>query len=607
VVALTQGNPFFLEESVQALIETRDVDGAHGGYRLGTPLPMLPVPATVQAVLAARIDRLPPEEKRLVQIAAVIGMEVPLALLLALTEQSEEVLRGSLAHLQAAEFLYETSFFPASAYTFKHALTYEVAYESLLQDQRRVLHARIVEILEALAGDQMVEQVERLAHHAQQGEVWDKAVQYGRQAGEKALARSAYREAVAALERALGALQHLPETRDTREQAIDLWLTLRSALYPSGDFGRILAALRAAEELAIALDDPRRLSQISDLLSVHFKFRGAYDQAIASGQRALALATAGGDVVLHALVNMNLGSSYYATGDYRRALDCFQQTAAFFKEIRRHERFGHFFLPAVQSRGWLASCHAEIGRFTDGITLGEEGIRIAKTMDHARSLMLAYHGIGQLALVQGDLPRALAQLERAVGICRAVDIPLFFPRMATALGAAYTLAGRGADAMPLLTQALAQTTVMARGDLQTPCHLALGEALALVGRLEEAQAIAERALALTRQHQQRGHQAYALRLLGELAARFEPPECDQAGDYYRQALALAEELGMRPLQAHCHRGLGTLYAKTGQTEQARAALSTAIALYSAMDMTFWLPQTEAALAQLCACYNATAG
>ena len=130
------------------------------------------------------------------------------------------------------------------------------------------------------------------------------------------------------------------------------------------------------------------------------------------------------------------------------------------------------------------------------------------------------------------------------------------------------------------------------------CHLSLGEAQLLAGRLEEAQALADAALAHAREYQEHGNQAYALRLLGEIAARREPPEIAQAEAHYRQALALADELGMRPLQAHCHRGLGTLYAKTGQQEQARTELAAAIALYRAMDMTFWLPETEAALAQV---------
>src|SRR5215475_7153928 len=176
--------------------------------------------------------------------------------------------------------------------------------------------------------------------------------------------------------------------------------------------------------------------------------------------------------------------------------------------------------------------------------------------------------------------------------------PAWFPWIAAPLGAAYTLARRVADAVPLGTRALEQTMATETAGLQAPCSLPLGEAQLLAGRLEEAHALTERALALTREHQERGNEAYALRLLGDIAARREPLESDQAGEYYRQALALAEELGMRPLQAHCHRGLGTLYAATGQQEQARAEFSTAIEMYRAMEMTFWLPETEAALAQV---------
>jgi tetratricopeptide (TPR) repeat protein len=135
-------------------------------------------------------------------------------------------------------------------------------------------------------------------------------------------------------------------------------------------------------------------------------------------------------------------------------------------------------------------------------------------------------------------------------------------------------------------------------DFQALCSVPLGEAYLLAGRLEEARALAEQTLALARENQERGHQAYALHLLGEIATHRTPPDVEPAISSYRQALALAEELGMRPLQAHCHRGLGTLYARVDQPEQARLGLSAAIALYRAMEMTFWLPQTEAALAQI---------
>jgi predicted ATPase/class 3 adenylate cyclase len=598
LIARTEGNPFFLEESVRTLVETGVLEGEPGAYRLGRPLEALQVPATVQAVLAARIDRLPPEEKRLLQTAAVIGTEMPLPLLQAIAELPEDALHRGLAHLQAAEFLYETRLFPERVYTFKHALTHEVAYGGLLHERKRALHAGIVEALEALTPDRIAEQVEQLAHHALRGEVWDQALAYCRQAGEKALARSAHREAVGYFEQALSALSHLPEQRDTVEQAIDLRLALRTALLPLGDLGRVLPYLREAEALAAALDDYRRLGHASRFLSHHFFLMGAYDQAIISAQHTLALATANGDVALQALANFHLGIAYQAQGDYRRARDCFRQTVVGLDGAQRYERFGQVIFPVVHSCANLASCHAELGTFVEGSDLGAEGLQIAEMVAHPASLMYSHWGMGLLYLRQGDLPRALPRLERAVDICRETNLPVWSPWVAAALGTAYALGGRVADAVPLLTQAMEQATATDTGGFQALCNLSLGEAQLLAGRLEEAQALAERALALARAQQERGNQAYALRLLGDIAARRESPEVEPAEAHYWQALALANELGMRPLQAHCHRGLGTLYAKSGQREQARVELTMAIEMYRSMDMTFWLPQAETALAQV---------
>jgi class 3 adenylate cyclase/tetratricopeptide (TPR) repeat protein len=597
LIERTGGNPFFLEESVRTLVETGVLVGEPGAYCLVQVLPTIQVPATVHAVLAARIDRLPLEEKHLLQTAAVIGTEVPLTLLQAIAELPEAALHRGLTHLQAAEFLYETRLFPEHAYTFKHALTHEVAYGGLLQERRRVLHARIVEALERLTPDRLAEQVEHLAHHALRGEVWDQALAYCWQAGEKAMARSAHREAKGYFEQALSVLEHLPEQRGTLEQAIDLRLALRSALSPSGDLGRVLAYLREAEALAAALDDPHRQGQVSAFLANYFYIMGAYDQAIAAGQRALALATTSGEVVLQAVANLYLGFAYWLQGDYHRAIDCLQQTVASLDGERLHERFGLPNLPAVVSRATLAACYAELGIFAEGISCGEEGLRIAEAVDRPGSLMVASWGVGLLALRHGDLSRALPLLEQAIGICQEADLPVWFPRMAVALGAAYMLGGRVANAVPLLTHAMEQTTAPETVAYQALCSLSLGEAQMLAGRLEEAHALAERALALARGHQERGNQAYALRLLGDLAARRDPLDAEQAEARYQQALTLTDELGMRPLQAHCHLSLGTLYGQVGRREQARTELSTAIELYRAMDMTFWLPQAEAALAR----------
>src|SRR5262249_30929911 len=268
-----------------------------------------------------RIDRLSPEEKQLLQIAAVIGHEVPLSLLQAIVECSEGVLQRSLAQLQSTEFLYETRLFPEPEFMFKHALTHEVAYGSLIQERRRVLHARIVEALEALYPDRLVEHVDRLAHHAVRGEVWDKAVTYCRQAGAKAAVRSAHHEAVACFEQALAALAQLPERQDTLAQAIDLRCDLHNALMPLDEQTQIFDHLRAAEALAERLDDPQRLARVASYLCIYFTTMGEHDRAIAVGQRALTLAMSSGAFDVQVTAQTYLGQAYHAVGDFQQALE----------------------------------------------------------------------------------------------------------------------------------------------------------------------------------------------------------------------------------------------------------------------------------------------
>src|SRR5215467_461541 len=270
LIERAEGNPFFLEESVRTLVETKTLSGERGAYRLARTSQTLQIPATAQAILAARIDRLAPEDKRFLQAASVIGKDVPFTLLRAVSEGSEERLRLGLGNLQAAEFLYEARLFPDLEYTFKHALTHDVAYRSLLQDRRRTLHCQIAEALQRLYPDRVAEHIDKLAHHAVCGEIWERAITYCRQAGAKAMARAANREATAHFDQALGALEHLPRDRDALAQAVDLRVELRHALWPLGENARILAEMQKAQSLSETLDDRRRLARVLSVMSYSF-------------------------------------------------------------------------------------------------------------------------------------------------------------------------------------------------------------------------------------------------------------------------------------------------------------------------------------------------
>jgi class 3 adenylate cyclase/tetratricopeptide (TPR) repeat protein len=594
LIERTEGNPFFLEESVRTLVESQVLVGRPGAHRLARAVLTVQVPATVQAVLAARMDRLLAEDKTLLQTAAVIGKDVPFPLLQAIGEVPEEALRGALTRLQTAEFLYEKSLFPELEYTFKHALTQQVAYRSLLQERRRILHTRSMEAIEALAGDRVADQVERLAYHALRGEVWDRALSYCWQAGAKAAGRSAHREAVACFEQALDALRHLPESRDTLQQAIDLRFELRNALVPLAELQRVHDCLREAETLAMILDDPQRLGRLYCYMTSYFWVIGEPERAIASGHRALAL----GEFALQVDANLFLGQAYCTMGEYRRAMEFLGRNVVSLGGDLIRERFGIAVLPSVMSRIWLAWCLAECGKFTQGMTYSEEGLQVAEASEHPYTLTVTYFGLGLLCLSKGEIQKAIPVLERGLRLCQSGNLPIQFSLIASALGYAYALSGRITEALPLLERAVSQAESMGRVDNNSLRVAWLSEAYLLDTRIDEARRLAERALELSQRHKERGHHAHILRLLGEIAAQRDPPEVEQAEGHYRQALALAEELGMRPLVAHCHHGLGRLYCQTGRGEEARAALTAAIALYHAMDMTFWLPQVEAALAQV---------
>jgi len=566
--------------------------GSPGQYRLAQHVSTIVVPATVQAILAARIDRLPPVEKRLLQSAAVIGKDVPYALLLATADLQETALREDLAHLQSAEFLYETGLFPDLEYTFKHALTHEVAYSSVLHERRRELHRRIMEVVEELYAGRLLEQTERLAHHALRGEQWEKAATYARKAGSKAAARSTHREAVSAFEQALGALEHLPLTPERMAMAIDLRFDLRNSLHPLGELLQVLDHLRQALALAERLGEQRRLGWVASYMTQYFRLMGAPDQAVEWGERALAIARGLDDFGLEAATNSHLGPSYRSLGQYRRAAEILRRNIEALNREQEFERFGLVGLPAVISRTNLVWALAELGDFAEAAACAAESVRIAEAADDSYSLIFAYLGPGVLALIKGELPQAINVLERAVGLCRTWTVPVLAPVAASLLGSAYALAGRSSEGLPLLEEAVDQATSMSLRATQGLMMTRLAEGYLLAGKWQGAQRLAPRALALSAELKERGHEAYALRLLGDLAAQSALPDAAQAKELYTKAGALAQELEMRPLVAHCHLRLGKLYRRLGPASEAGPQLTTAATMFRELDMALWRGRAE---------------
>ena len=597
LIARTGGNPFFLEESVRTLVETGALAGERGSYRTVRPLSSIQVPATVQAILAARIDRLPALEKRLLQSASIIGKDVPLALLQALEEMPEEELRRGLAHLQSAEFIYETSLFPDLEYTFKHALTHEVAYGALLNEQRKALHARLVSVIERMTPGRLAEQVDRLAHHALQGGLWDKAVLLFRKAGAKAAGRSAYREAATCFEQALLALDGLPEGRGRSEKAVDLRFDLHNALIPLGEVGRMLGALEEAEQVATALGDQRRLGQVAAYMTQCYWWTGKPERAVESGQRALTIAQTLGDRALEALATQRLGQAYASLGEYRRAVDAFGRQLARGEAEPSRERPGAAGLRAAASRAWMAWCLAALGDFAESGAHAEEAVRLAEAAQHDLSLAMTYSGAGRPHLIQGNFPTAISWLTRSAEICRRANFaPLFF-LVACDLGQAYALSGRVSEGVALLEEAAAQSAAMRLMPTHAWNVTMLAEAYLFAGRREDAARDVQRGLAMARAHKQRWLEAEGLRILGEILASAERPDMEAARADFEEAARIARDLDLRPLLGRCLLASGRLARRAGGGG-AREYLSQAAALFSEMGMRSWLERAEAEMRTL---------
>jgi class 3 adenylate cyclase/tetratricopeptide (TPR) repeat protein len=598
LIERTDANPFFLEECVRTLVETGALIGVPGRYRLEEPIQRIQVPPTVQAVLAGRIDRLPLEEKHLLQCAAVLGKDVPYRLLRAIAEGPEEEIRRGLAHLRAAELLHETSLFPELEYSFRHSLTHEVAYGSLLHERRRSLHGAIVRAVETEHADRLTEHVERLAHHAEGGELWDKALAYLRQAGARAFGHSAQNAAVGWFERALAVLDRRPRTRENIELAIDLRLDLRYALIPLGHSTRVLACLREAEALALELDDKARLALIYSFLTNYYQVAGDPRQSIDYGERALALATTHGDLAAEVTATAFLASAFYTVGEYSRTIDLARRNVALLQGDRVHQRFGMANLPSVYSRLSLARAFAEVGRFDGGLEAAEEAVRIAEKADHAVSVPLGWFAIGYVLLRQGKYDGAIRALERAGELSRSANV-IWFRHIASTLAGAYAHTGRVTEALLLVKEAGEQAEAM--GLAGSPLGhgvrlLGQTEALLKADDLDRAAETDREAIEFLQSIGARGFVAWALRHLGTIAARRQPENPAPAEGFIEQARALAAELGMRPLVGHCHLELGELALRTGRRERAQMETRAALALYRELNMPYWAQCAERQLA-----------
>jgi tetratricopeptide (TPR) repeat protein len=418
---------------------------------------------------------------------------------------------------------------------------------------------------------------------------------YCREAGARAFARSANREAGSRIEQALDALRRLPEAPRTQEQGIDLRFDFRNAITQTGSGfrGVLLQRLREAEALAIALGDRRRLGRALDYMSNYHQNTCELDEAVALADRALAIGLEIRDLGLEVAARFHLANAYYELGQHRQAAEQLRDTLTRLGGDLAQERFGLAVPAAVLCRVWLAWSLAEQGDFADAVGQAGEARRLAEAAGRRLDLTYALRAGALTYIWKGDLDQARAWSEQLVDLSGAEDLAVGQPTGLAVLGYTEALAGDLGRARSLVEAALAGLMSRNQRSLCSLFGTWLGEIAILEGHLAEAQKQGELALALAHRHRQRGNEASALRLLGEVSARRDPLESAVAEVAFRDASAMGAQLGMKPLVAHCHLGLGKLSRRTGQREQAQEHLTTTTTMYREMGMTFWLEDAEA--------------
>ncbi|WP_245269911.1 tetratricopeptide repeat protein [Nitrobacter hamburgensis] len=582
--------PLFIEELTQTLLDSGLLRESVKSYVLDGPLPPHAVPTTLHASLVARLDLLG-SAKEVAMIGAAIGREFSHELITAVSDLPPSDLDAALAQLTASGLILHRGTPSEASYLFKHALIQDAAYVTMLKSRRRQLHASIAKTLIERFPALVEKQPEMVARHFTEAGLVSEAISFWVKAGRHAYARWANREAAGFFDHAARLLEKLPESRETLEQAIDLRFDLKTSLIPLGQFKRIVSYLHEAEVLAKRLNDQRR----SCLLSVHMcqtlGLGGNSKDAIAFGQTAQSLAELSGDIPLQAAAALFLGTACFSTLNFRSAEEHFLKVLELLDGGLSLEQFSLSGIPAVTAHSYLTRIYADQGGFERGVVHGEEGVRLAEAVDHPYSLAIACWCLADLMITRGELGHAIGLLERGLKVTREWNLPFLAAGSSGSLSYAYALQGQTAEGLPLLEQALSVFEKMGHQFALSLFLIPLGEMYMHVGRPARALEVAERALAIARESGQRSGEAGALRLLGDVSALENSPEI--AENHYRDALALAAELKMSPLVARCHHGLGKLYLRTGQPNQAHIQLDTAKTMYRGMNMLFWLEQAEA--------------
>jgi tetratricopeptide (TPR) repeat protein len=587
-----------MEELTHSLSEDGSIQKRDQKFILAGKLSEIQVPDTIQGIIASRMDRLEENLKRLLQVASVIGREFFFRILQSITGMREE-LKSHLLNLQGLEFIYEKRLFPELEYIFKHALTQEVAYNSLLLKRRKEIHERIGEAMEGLFADHLEEFYEMLAYHYARSENHRKACQYLKYAGNKAMRNNSLWEAFRFHERALGIVSAQPATDENKREHMEVVLSMatpmRLLVYPEGS----LEILQEAERVGTELGDPKSLAAIYSWIGLYHVQNGAPFLARQYQENAFQQAEKGGDVDLIAPTAFDLCLSFFSTGEWRRAVDTIPNAISLIEKTgKQSEFFGRPFNVYPILEGLQGFCLAMQGDFEEGFRLLEKALSFARHIGHLFTVGTLHLMVGMLYVWRGEGESAIEHIQHSLKYYEESRVMLYVPYAWTYLGRAHYLLGDMENAQKHVEKGL-----KIQRDLGTMFWFSIHPfCLAMVrfalGDASRAKDLAEEAVKISEKIRSKTMEGLSRALLGRIIGKTDPLQGHEAEEMILRGIKTLNEIKQRPSSAVGYLYLGELYADTARTQEALENLKKAKSMFQEMHMDYWLAKTQEVLARL---------
>ena len=590
--------PLFIEEVARQLIDRGILRANAGGFAVKAPWETLEIPPTVQGVIASRIDRLPKEDKALLQLASVVGPRVSPRLLETVTGMPAPQLQSRLWSLEVLDFLVESRWIASPEYEFAHDLIREVAYDSILRPQREELHRRILAAIEANSRGREEDVAEALCHHAVKAQDWVKADHYGLLAAKKAFARSAFRDATGYFQIAMDAVDKLPASTAREQRAIDLRIEARLAFAALGNIEQWFGLCRDAEARSEKIvDEPRRLAAIA-IRAAALNFYGTPYEAITAGEQAVALAHQLNDLTWLGFAEYGLGQAYFLAGRYRDAELQLKQASARLASAPENVP------PGTTGPSLLVLCemmkaiiYGWLGEFDDAERCSGRAGELSANSGLPYDMIASDYSHGLVQMFRGNLEEAQTALAEAASLSRENEVRLFLPLVLCALGNACVQQGHAAKARDILLEARAEAEELGHGTSVLIASVYLASAYAQLGDIPHGLSVVRASQAGAKQKGYQGIEALAvLTEANILASQGAAAEAEAIG-CAKRAIEIAARLEARPLLGAAKGMLGRLLGASGRTAEAQDELAQAIALFDRSKMTVQLERAKATLSR----------